>query len=261
MYLILLISGIAFIHQAHSLTCNRTNCEVGGDCDRVKTIECEAEFTRCGVVKYVRYKGLLGGAKESDFLYLSCIKADTCNDASYSHGETKHFYTTKCCETDLCNSELVPPPPTRKPAPNGRKCNTCNGEPECNSTMDCTGDETFCYTDRWRADSVYMGCATKNYCFNAPSMISNPVLSCCDEDLCNSAISTSVCLTLLITMLILLISYSSWDIWSFEFFSFSYICSKSAIVAESINIFLFPLKEWTGNSLLLRHFVKADICL
>lgn len=215
MFLILVISATVFIPHAHSLNCTREICQVHDECES-KEEQCEAEYTRCGVVRMVSYQTITFIPDEatnytftdvivSDVVYKACIKADTCKNASYSSGIFKRLYATMCCDTDMCNAAILPSLPSHKTDPNGSKCHRCGDEnTTCNATMDCTADETQCFTET-KGENVYKGCATQSFCVNPPSIVESHMVfsKCCEGDLCNiGSSSTSVCLTLLTNMLI-----------------------------------------------------------
>lgn len=210
MFLILVLSVTVFIPHAHSLKCVSQVCGVGNTCSD-KEEECEAEFTRCGVIRMLSYE-----ASNSTFLdvtmldvvYKACIKADTCKNASYSSAVYKRLYATMCCDTDMCNAALLPNQPNRKTDPNGSKCHFCGHENPACVTMDCAADETQCFTET-KGDSIYKGCATQSFCVNPPSIVESHTMfsKCCEGDLCNHSSSTSVSLTLLTNMLISLFMF------------------------------------------------------
>ncbi|XP_053337839.1 phospholipase A2 inhibitor and Ly6/PLAUR domain-containing protein-like [Clarias gariepinus] len=109
-----------------------------------------------------------------------------CTSFSLNTAAMKVKYNTKCCSTDLCNSETLPAP---SPNPNGRMCYTCNNK-NCTIQVKCEGDEYYCFNikDETGQVSTMKGCSNKGYCSlnNAPeSDIRN--MECCQGNLCNSA--------------------------------------------------------------------------
>lgn len=119
------------------------------------------------------------------------------------------------------------------PHHNGRKCYHCSG-PKCTATLECRGKEDFCFSNiggvewsdlfdlcaaepaaNWTPlpplplsvtdggkRSVMKGCATKETCSkDRDGAIKATVkgdISCCQGDFCNSAISASASLLLLL---------------------------------------------------------------
>lgn len=177
MRVLFLICGTVLSPQAHSLTCNEcdTLTECGGN-----QRTCSAQFPLCGVLRATIYKGekLL-----IDNFQGSCYAADDCTEGSFTSEISQNFFKISCCNTDNCNTEK-PPLPSVQTAPNGRKCYSCDDSGNCNKTMSCTGNETFCF---YHNVPTLMGCATESLCVNPPFSVPRHMkgLQCCEGDFCN----------------------------------------------------------------------------
>ncbi|KAF5885577.1 urokinase plasminogen activator surface receptor-like, partial [Clarias magur] len=71
----------------------------------------------------------------------TCGAPDLCVNGSLNMGTVKVTTNTKCCSTDLCNTQKLPELPQQPP--NGRSCYTCS-DSSCSGTVSCTGNETRC---------------------------------------------------------------------------------------------------------------------
>ncbi|XP_072317051.1 urokinase plasminogen activator surface receptor-like [Eucyclogobius newberryi] len=200
MHLFFLITGIVLFPQAYALICNKCRISVA-PC--VGTEEkCPAESTRCITMRTFTYMGM---TKNFDRTEGSCAKPQHCNDASFNAGVERNFATTKCCDTDKCNTEL-PPLPDLKSKPNGKKCYRCDGKGDCTGTVNCDGDQTYCATGEGE-EGPAKGCATKSMCVEPSPHVRT--LQCCEGNYCNGSTSTSVSLMLLTTMTFSLFFFSN----------------------------------------------------
>ncbi|KAL6483754.1 hypothetical protein MHYP_G00086260 [Metynnis hypsauchen] len=82
----------------------------------------------------------LGGLQQEAHLK-SCAEAKRCVSGNINLGFMKMTFSSKCCSTDLCNSQKVPALPQQPP--NGMKCYTCSHR-DCSGTVSCEGDEHHC---------------------------------------------------------------------------------------------------------------------
>lgn len=57
---------------------------------------------------FMAYSYFAGGSKFSDFKTKSCMKADQCIQGSVNIGVSRTITTTKCCDSDLCNTQYAP---------------------------------------------------------------------------------------------------------------------------------------------------------
>ncbi|XP_055083861.1 phospholipase A2 inhibitor and Ly6/PLAUR domain-containing protein-like [Periophthalmus magnuspinnatus] len=203
MHLFFLVSGIALFPQAYTLTCNK--CRTGGATCGGSEEQCPAEFTRCTAMRLFMFQGNI---KRYDEMYGSCAKPEHCTDASFNGGVLENFITTKCCDSDKCNTEK-PPEPIRKTNPNGLKCYRCDGKSDCTGTLNCDGDQIYCASGEGE-HGIIKGCATKSMCVD-PSPLIKTVrpLKCCDKNYCNGGTSTSASLLLLTTTLLSLFFFSN----------------------------------------------------
>lgn len=228
MYLFILITGLVLFPEAYTLKCY--DCLEGtGSCSEK---QCSAEFPRCGALEVVTFIGIqlkplgflsphslcttgwvfmaysyfAGGSKFSDFKTKSCMKADQCIQGSVNIGVSRTITTTKCCDSDLCNTQYAPSPPSIS-NPNGKKCFYCNEQGQCTATLNCEGDEDNCLTLSVRQGSVNVsmkGCATKSMCLanNTENLQGSEKLICCEGDYCNSSSSSTHASFLLLAAMI-----------------------------------------------------------
>uniref|UniRef100_A0A3B4BI88 UPAR/Ly6 domain-containing protein n=1 Tax=Periophthalmus magnuspinnatus TaxID=409849 RepID=A0A3B4BI88_9GOBI len=221
MHLFFLVSGIALFPQgkllllflvtfiwvkfyksrffviAYTLTCNK--CRTGG-------ATCGGSEEQCPSL-CLRLKNILfyfaGNIKRYDEMYGSCAKPEHCTDASFNGGVLENFITTKCCDSDKCNTEK-PPEPIRKTNPNGLKCYRCDGKSDCTGTLNCDGDQIYCASGEGKQSSLtHVSYKTAN---NVKRWC---VYDCCDKNYCNGGTSTSASLLLLTTTLLSLFFFSN----------------------------------------------------
>ncbi|XP_076016885.1 phospholipase A2 inhibitor and Ly6/PLAUR domain-containing protein-like [Genypterus blacodes] len=196
---ILGIIGSLLLPKAHTLECYICFPGATGECtDRTQCPEgfqCAATTARTNT----------GGYISSDIVK-SCAKADDCVDGSANFGVFAMTFTTRCCSTDLCNSQPAPVP--AKIYPNGKKCFSCVLN-KCTTTQHCEGDEDHCISSTATAPSgkyFLKGCATKSVCEGLMGVKQNKNfgthMSCCQGDFCNSASSITVNLLLLLLPLL-----------------------------------------------------------
>ncbi|XP_076876995.1 urokinase plasminogen activator surface receptor-like [Brachyhypopomus gauderio] len=129
-----------------------------------------------------------GGAPLVDLQLKSCAAPAECINGSLNLGLVRTVLGTKCCKTDLCNSQTVSALPE---PPNGKRCYTCDGH-TCSRTLKCEGDENLCISASANVGGMEValkGCATKSFCDGISSVqqtISMTKMSCCVGNLCNS---------------------------------------------------------------------------
>ncbi|CAI5669708.1 unnamed protein product [Oreochromis niloticus] len=207
MQILVLILGIVLLPRACALKCYECIPHPSGSCAQT-TEECPSK-SQCGSVRVTLYQG---GSKRFDIKGKSCAEAEQCVQASINFGVSQTLITTKCCTSDLCNSQDAPVGSIS--SPNGKKCFYCDGS-DCTKTLNCNGDEDHCIsttvTTRGQKATV-KGCASKVACSSTQSAqipgITRAEISCCQGDLCNSAISTTAGLLLFVTPLISLVLFS-----------------------------------------------------
>ncbi|KAI4879261.1 hypothetical protein NFI96_020803 [Prochilodus magdalenae] len=129
------------------------------------------------------------GGQEQQFSGKYCATAAQCITGSLNLGLWKETINTKCCSTDLCNSQTLPALPFG--APNGKKCFTCVNN-DCTRTVNCAGDEDQCISTKVTfagAQATVKGCASRSVCAASASSLQavgiTGSVSCCEGDLCN----------------------------------------------------------------------------
>ncbi|XP_056142889.1 urokinase plasminogen activator surface receptor-like [Lampris incognitus] len=146
----------------------------------------------------------MGGAQMSDVSMKSCAMLFQCINGSINFGITRTQISSRCCSTDLCNSQNIPV--LNNSNPNGRRCFTCNSQ-DCAATLDCLGEEDRCITTKVEVGNKKMdmkGCASKSVCIGgAAAQMGGSMtgdLNCCEGNLCNYSKSIEVSLFLLVTL-------------------------------------------------------------
>ncbi|XP_063344444.1 urokinase plasminogen activator surface receptor-like [Pelmatolapia mariae] len=207
MQILVLILGIVLLPRACALKCYECTPDLSGSCTQT-TKECPSN-TQCGSVRATSYAG---GLKVADFKEKGCAAAEECVQASINFGGSQTLITTKCCTSDLCNSQDAPEGSISPP--NGKKCFYCDGI-HCTNTLKCNGDEDHCISTAVTVEGqkvTLKGCASKLICSETQSAQISAIIgeevNCCQGDLCNSASSTSVSLLLFVTPLITLVLFS-----------------------------------------------------
>uniref|UniRef100_A0A3B1KAW7 Snake toxin/toxin-like domain-containing protein n=1 Tax=Astyanax mexicanus TaxID=7994 RepID=A0A3B1KAW7_ASTMX len=139
---------------------------------------------------------------EEDEQMKKCATSPECVSGSMNLGAMKISVNTKCCSTDLCNSQSVPALP--RGSPNGRKCYTCDNN-DCTGIVDCEGDEDHCVNIKSSAGNVMVTlkavsakvCVMEVRGACSTAGVSESV-NCCQGNLCNGAESVNLSLFLLI---------------------------------------------------------------
>ncbi|XP_047454695.1 urokinase plasminogen activator surface receptor-like [Mugil cephalus] len=205
MYLLTLVLGIVLLPEAFTLRCYECTPGVTGTCTETTT-QCPSEKNQCAALRVMSYAG---GSKLADITGKSCAVSEECGEHSLNFGVSRTVVASKCCSSDLCNTQRVPEP--SKTNPNGRKCFTCDGQ-TCTKTLNCEGNEDHCISATVSTGGqkvTVKGCASKVICTNkelAQIMgLTGVDMSCCQGDYCNSASSTSAGLMLLVAPLISLV--------------------------------------------------------
>ncbi|XP_065813996.1 urokinase plasminogen activator surface receptor isoform X1 [Labrus bergylta] len=204
MNLLVLVFGVMLLHEAYTLKCYECVPGFQGNCTD-KMIECPIQGQQCGAVT-IRY---IAGILQTESNMKSCFSADQCIEGSVNYDGSRTVITSKCCTTDLCNTEFAPTAPSTS-VPNGRKCFGCIGL-KCTSTVNCQGTEDHCISASVEIGDTPVfskGCASKQICTNHPKMIEHlgVDISCCQGDLCNSASTLRAGLQLLLLLVPLLTS-------------------------------------------------------
>ncbi|XP_047454172.1 urokinase plasminogen activator surface receptor-like, partial [Mugil cephalus] len=211
-YLLILVIGIVLLPEASTLRCYDCIPEVTGTCNETTT--CPTEKNQCAAVNLVSriyndYCFIAGGSEVFNGTGKTCVLPEECGQHSVNFGVFRTVVTSKCCNTDLCNTQPAPEPSETNP--NGRKCFTCVGQ-MCNTTLNCLGTEDSCISatvSTGGQNVTLKGCASKVLCTNKEFLRAIELLgaevSCCQGDSCNSSSSTSAGLMLLVAPLISLV--------------------------------------------------------
>ncbi|KAL7864045.1 hypothetical protein AOLI_G00154650 [Acnodon oligacanthus] len=162
--------------KALTLECYECIPNLFGPCTETKT-DCPDQ---CDSKTMVMNMG--GLQHEVDFK--KCAAADECDTRSINFGAMKITINSKCCSTDLCNSQKVPALP--EGSPNGKKCYTCDDK-DCSGTLSCVGNEDHCII------------ATGAFSMEEAGIKGD--LSCCEGNLCNSAAGVRLSLLMLVPSL------------------------------------------------------------
>ncbi|XP_041649299.1 urokinase plasminogen activator surface receptor-like [Cheilinus undulatus] len=203
MHLLSLVFGFALLPEAYTLKCYECGPGIKETCAN-NVRECPSKDQQCGAVRIASQTGKTfpSGILQADLHMKSCFTADQCLEGSVNYGTNRTLITTKCCTSDLCNTDFAPG--GRKSQPNGKKCYTCIGQ-MCTKTLDCEGDEDYCISSSMKHGNAQAGnmkgCASKRFSSYLDEMedFFDVDFSVCLGDLCNSASSPRVGLLLLLT--------------------------------------------------------------
>uniref|UniRef100_A0A669D5W0 UPAR/Ly6 domain-containing protein n=1 Tax=Oreochromis niloticus TaxID=8128 RepID=A0A669D5W0_ORENI len=246
MHILVLILGTVLLPAACALQCYECIPGLSLNCTET-TKECPSN-TQCGSFRIISYAGMIfysylfysvlnlfsfqcsssmvaGGTDLTDVKMKMCALAEECSEASVNLGVAQAVITSKCCTSDLCNTQDAPGGTI--PSPNGKKCYQCDGI-DCTKTLTCNGNEDHCISVAEGETTKVKGCTSKMICSNTKiaqiSAIIGAEISCCQGDLCNSpstavtttsqpssttaSTTTSLMMLLFVTLLISLVLFS-----------------------------------------------------
>uniref|UniRef100_A0A3P9ITB9 UPAR/Ly6 domain-containing protein n=1 Tax=Oryzias latipes TaxID=8090 RepID=A0A3P9ITB9_ORYLA len=204
MHLFALILGILLLPKGDTLKCHECIPDNLGKCTETQR-ECLSQSHQCGASRVIAYAG---GSKILDQNGKSCALPEECGEASVNFGLSKTWINTQCCNSNLCNTQSVPD--SSKTTPNGRQCFTCDGF-TCDKTLGCEGNEDHCVTATGGITTTVKGCISELMCSSSnsfPSQLLETKISCCKGNFCNSAVTASAGLQLVVVALISLTLFS-----------------------------------------------------
>uniref|UniRef100_A0A668TLB4 UPAR/Ly6 domain-containing protein n=1 Tax=Oreochromis aureus TaxID=47969 RepID=A0A668TLB4_OREAU len=163
MQILVLILGIVLLPKACALKCFECTPELSGSCTQT-TKECPFN-TQCRSARMTSYAG---GSKLFDIKAKSCAAAEECVQASINFGVSQTLMTSKCCTSNLCNTQDAPEGSIS--SPNGKKCFQCHGN-DCTKTLNCNGNEDHCIKTTGNRTSAFGVCMFVLFCSDKCSVI------------------------------------------------------------------------------------------
>uniref|UniRef100_A0A3P9IBC2 UPAR/Ly6 domain-containing protein n=1 Tax=Oryzias latipes TaxID=8090 RepID=A0A3P9IBC2_ORYLA len=189
MYKFILI--LFFVLLGDTRMCDECMPNIWGYCNETQT-NCSS---LCGAYRITAY---IGGRKLLDYdMSGCCVLPEESVEASVNLGLFKTSFHAQCCNNSHCNLTT----------PNGRQCYSSDGL-TCGKTLACEGNEEYCGTatvDLGRITTTFKGCVSEELCPGSNSFLSQlsgPDVSCCKGDLCNSAVTASAGLQLVVVVLV-----------------------------------------------------------
>uniref|UniRef100_A0A8B9HI83 UPAR/Ly6 domain-containing protein n=1 Tax=Astyanax mexicanus TaxID=7994 RepID=A0A8B9HI83_ASTMX len=136
----------------------------------------------------------MGAGLKGDLQMKKCATSPECFSGNMNLGAVKISVNTKCCSTDLCNSQSLGP----EAHLTGGSATCVNNE--CTGSVDCEGDEDHCSAGNVKV--TQKGCASRSVCAAGQASMSTAgvsgSLNCCQGNLCNGAERVNLSLFLLI---------------------------------------------------------------
>ncbi|KAJ8332780.1 hypothetical protein SKAU_G00416760 [Synaphobranchus kaupii] len=184
--LVTLVLACALFSKVYPLDCHECIPTGPGPCSQTINT-CEASQTKCASAT----AEISAGTTQTEAGMKSCAAPTDCVTGSINYGLSRTSVNIKCCDSSLCNDEL--PPVLPGTSPNGKKCFTCVDN-NCTHTLECIGPEDRCIKSSMTIEgqkATLKGCASKTACSGSLNSQLGAVgmdMSCCEEDMCNSAL-------------------------------------------------------------------------
>ncbi|XP_017542708.1 urokinase plasminogen activator surface receptor-like [Pygocentrus nattereri] len=188
----------ALFSKAPALRCYQCMPQLFGDCTDTQTY-CPHQCDSKTIV-------LNFGDQKHEIHSKTCAIAEQCVTGSLNLGHMKMTFNTKCCSTDLCNSQKVTALP--QGSPNGKICYACSKD-GCSETVRCEGDEDRCISTTVNSGGVKMtmrGCVSRSLCVGDTTNIEEAGITgdvrCCEGNLCNRAAGVKLSLLIMLVSLL-----------------------------------------------------------
>ncbi|XP_047453831.1 lymphocyte antigen 6B-like isoform X2 [Mugil cephalus] len=102
MYLLTLVLGIVLLPEANTLTCYEC-IPLTGTCTETTTL-CPTHRNQCAAL----VASYTDGSKVWNVNAKSCVAPEECGQYSANFGVSRTVIASKCCSTDLCNTQPAP---------------------------------------------------------------------------------------------------------------------------------------------------------
>ncbi|XP_070621082.1 phospholipase A2 inhibitor and Ly6/PLAUR domain-containing protein-like [Erythrolamprus reginae] len=179
----------SFLSTVTSLRCEQC-VGIGSDCEETgaKEVECKEPEDYCSIIVF----NSTITHPPSNIVIKECSTRELCLDGLTSTTTVDGRFEIArghCCQTDLCNSELLSLEDYYALKPNGLKCPGCykleEDDCEANQTVNCVGEEDQCLTLSsttislaFRSKSTFHGCTAEKSCSYpvGPSLVAGGIL-------------------------------------------------------------------------------------
>ncbi|XP_078789266.1 uncharacterized protein LOC105355906 [Oryzias latipes] len=213
MHLFALILGIWLLPKGDTLKSHECIPDNLGKCTETQR-ECLLQSHQCGASRLIAYAG---GSKIMDQNVKSCALPEECGEASVNFGLSKTWINTQCCNSNLCNTQSVPG------NTHSVHCNVLDFLKDihsysftftCEKTLACEGNEDHSVTatvSEGGTTATVKGCISELMCSASnsfPFQLLGTKVSCCKGNLCNSAVTASTGLQLVVVALVSLALFS-----------------------------------------------------
>ncbi|XP_029101761.1 lymphocyte antigen 6D-like [Scleropages formosus] len=183
--LLQLILTCATFSKGYPLNCYQCTSDSNGQCTQTTVCPSSANTCQSSTVTVFQGSSVL---TETSLNF--CTTPQLCISGSINFGIVRTTVNTKCCSTDLCNSQSTPA--LAQNSPNGKQCFSCDLNNDCTSVINCLGNENNCI-NATVSQRTMQGCVSSNICAAAADVSAQLGLnlgvniSCCDGNLCNNA--------------------------------------------------------------------------